>query len=77
MVNKSVNHIPMTRQDVKNLLTIQMGSTWMESHTNFLKSVPEAKDLFAGIPPNTIKQQNDISGNWMATNWTGMKAHDA
>jgi pimeloyl-ACP methyl ester carboxylesterase len=33
----------------------------MESHPNFLESPPAAKDLFAGIPPNTIKQQNDIS----------------
>jgi len=28
--------------------------------------------LFSGIPPNTIKQQNDISQNWMATNWNGI-----
>jgi pimeloyl-ACP methyl ester carboxylesterase len=28
--------------------------------------------LFAGIPPNTIKQQNDISQAWTATNWSGV-----
>ncbi|HKG30159.1 MAG TPA: alpha/beta hydrolase [Nitrososphaeraceae archaeon] len=28
--------------------------------------------MFSGIPPNTIKQQNDISQNWMATNWNGI-----
>jgi hypothetical protein len=38
----------------------------MELHPNFLESVQEAKELFSGIPPNTIKQQNDISQYWMA-----------
>ena len=58
-------------QDVKMLLSIPMGSAWMELHPNFLQAVPAAKDLSAGIPPNTIKQQNHISQNWLATNWTG------
>ncbi len=72
MVNKSLNNIPITPQDVKMLLSIPMGSAWMELHPNFLEAIPEAKDLFAGIPSNTIKQQNDISQNWMATNWSGI-----
>jgi hypothetical protein len=42
------------------------------SHPDFLESIPEAKDLFSSIAPNTIKQQNDISQNWMATNWNGI-----
>jgi pimeloyl-ACP methyl ester carboxylesterase len=72
MVNKFINNIPITPQDVKTLLSIPMGSAWMEAHPNFLESVPEAKDLFSGIPPNTIKQQADISQNWTATNWSGI-----
>jgi hypothetical protein len=38
-----------------------MGSAWLKSHPNSLESLPDAKDLFAGIPLNSIKQQNDIS----------------
>ena len=55
MVNKSLNNIPITPQDVKMLLSIPMGSAWMELHPNFLQVIPAAKDLFAGIPPNTVK----------------------
>jgi pimeloyl-ACP methyl ester carboxylesterase len=72
MVNKSLNNIPITPQDVKMLLSIPMGSAWMELHPNFLQAIPAAKDLFAGIPPNTVKQQNHISQDWMAANWTGI-----
>ena len=61
MANKSANNIPITQQDAKMLLSILVGSAWMESHPNFLESAQEAKDLVSVIPPNTIKQQNDIS----------------
>jgi len=72
MVNRSINNIPITPQDVKTLLTISMGSAWMELHPNFLETIPSDIDLFAGIPPNTIKQQNDIAQDWQATNWSGI-----
>jgi pimeloyl-ACP methyl ester carboxylesterase len=71
-VNKSINNIPVTSQDVKTLLAISMGSAWMELHPNFLEAIPNDIDLFAGIPPNTIKQQNDISEVWLSTNWSGV-----
>jgi pimeloyl-ACP methyl ester carboxylesterase len=71
MVNKSINNIPITSQDVKTLLAISMGSAWMELHPNFLETIPNDIDLFAGIPPNTIKQQNDIAQDWLGTNWSG------
>jgi pimeloyl-ACP methyl ester carboxylesterase len=72
MVNKSINNIPIAPQDVKALLAISMGSAWMESHPNFLETIPNDIDLFAGIPPYTIKQQNDISEDWLSTNWSGI-----
>jgi pimeloyl-ACP methyl ester carboxylesterase len=72
MANKSVSEIPITRQELKMILSIPMGSAWMKSHPNFLESAPEAKDLFASIRPETIKQQNDISQAWTATNWSGI-----
>lgn len=72
IVNKSINNIPITPQDVKKILSIPMGSAWMKLHPDFLESVPEAKDLFSGIPPNTIMQQAAASNQWQATNWTGV-----
>jgi pimeloyl-ACP methyl ester carboxylesterase len=71
-VNKSVNNIPINPQDVKTLLAISMGSAWMELHPNFLETIPNDIDLFGGIPPNTIKQQNDIAQDWLGTNWSGI-----
>jgi hypothetical protein len=61
MANKSINNVPITQQEVRMILSIPMGSAWMKSHPNSLQAVPEAKDLFASIRPNTIKQQNNIA----------------
>ena len=73
MVNKSINNISnYSSRDLKMVLTVPMNSPWMKLHLNILDSIPEAKDLLAGIPPNTRKHQNDISQNWMATNWSGI-----
>ena len=44
----------------------------MESHPNFLETLPNDIDLFAGVPPYTIKQQNDISEDWLSTDWSGI-----
>jgi hypothetical protein len=38
----------------------------------FLEAIPAVKDLFAGIPINTLKQQNHILQDWLATNWSGI-----
>jgi hypothetical protein len=72
MANKSINNVPITQQEVRMILSIPMGSAWMKSHPNSLQAVPEAKDLFASIRPNTIKQQNNIAQAWMSTNWSGI-----
>lgn len=71
-VNKTVNNTPIEPQELKNLISTQLGQTWIKLHPDFLESIPEAKDLLAGIPLNTIKQQNNIVQNWFAPNWSGI-----
>ena len=70
--NKIVNHIPITPQEVKKLLSMSFGSGWVKLHPNYLETIPKAEDLFAGIPPNTQMQQIEAVQSWMATNWTGV-----
>ena len=55
--NKIVNHIHITPQEVKKLLSMSFGSGWIKLHPNYLETIPKAEDLFAGIPPNTQMQQ--------------------
>jgi hypothetical protein len=68
--SKIVNHIPITPQEVKVVLSSSFGSRWMKLHPNYLETIPipKGEDLFAGIPPNTFMQQTKAVQSWMATN---------
>jgi len=73
-------YIPITPQELKTLLSLPLGSAWIKSHPNYLVTtyhlgtIPAntlLKDIVR-ISPNTLKQQNNISQNWTATNWSGI-----
>jgi len=53
-------------------VSISLRLGWIKLHPKSLEAVPKAEDSFAGIPPNTIKQQSNIAENWTATNWSGI-----
>ncbi|MDQ6863252.1 MAG: alpha/beta hydrolase, partial [Thermoproteota archaeon] len=80
LANKSKNNIPITPQELKTLLSLPLGSAWIKLHPNYLVTtyhlvtIPanaQLKDIVR-IPSNTIIQQNNISQNWTATNWSGI-----
>ncbi len=72
MVNKSLNNIPVTAEDIKELISSSLGSAWVKLHPNSLENIPTAEDVFSAISPNTMKQQFRIGEGWMETNWDGI-----
>ena len=71
--NKLLNNIPITPQEIKLTMSTSLGSAWIRLHPNSLDTIPKkAKDLFPGIPVNTVVQQQRVVGNWRATNWIGI-----
>ena len=75
MLNRSMNNISIAPQEVKTLLSYNLGSGWMKLHPNYFETtpIPKAKDLFgSSTSPNTLKQQYNVVINWLATNWSGI-----
>lgn len=73
MINKSTNNVPFTREDLRMLMNLSLGPAWIRLHPNSLDTIPKkAKDLFPGVPVNTVVQQQKVVGNWRATNWIGI-----
>jgi pimeloyl-ACP methyl ester carboxylesterase len=72
VVNKSLNNIPVTEKEIKDLISSSLGSAWVKLHPNSLENIPTAEDMFSAIYPNTMKQQFRIAEDWMATNWDGI-----
>ena len=61
MINKVANGTVVSSQEVKNVISLGLGSGWLKLHPNFLETTtfPEAKYLFPSIiPDNNLKQLN-------------------
>jgi pimeloyl-ACP methyl ester carboxylesterase len=72
IVHKSLDNISIPPQDIKQYVSFSLGSEWIKLHPDSLETVPKPQDLFAGIPPNTLKQQLNAYMNWTSTNWSGI-----
>ncbi|MGH9983828.1 MAG: alpha/beta fold hydrolase [Nitrososphaeraceae archaeon] len=73
IVNKSLNNIPISQEEMKSLVSASVGSGWARLH-------PESLDIPAnitfqqmkpGLPPETMNNQNNIGKRWEAANWSG------
>jgi pimeloyl-ACP methyl ester carboxylesterase len=69
IVNKSLNNISISQEEIKSLVSASLGSGWIRLNPDSLENIPE--DLFASISPNTVKQQFNIGMGWESTEWNG------
>src|SRR5206468_2499934 len=72
ILNKSLNNITIAPEEIKSLISLSLGTGWLKLHPDSLQNIPRAEDVFAGVPPNTIKGQFSAGEDWMATNWNGV-----
>jgi pimeloyl-ACP methyl ester carboxylesterase len=71
IVDKALNNISISQEEIKSLISASLGSGWIRLHPESLEDIPEAQDMFASVSPNTIMQQHNIGMRWEATNWNG------
>ena len=71
IVNKSLNNLSISQEEIKSLMSASLGSGWIRLHPDSLENIPETQDVFTSISPNTIKQQFNIGIGWEATDWNG------
>jgi len=73
IVNKSLNNVPISQEEMKSLVSASLGSGWIRLH-------PESLDIPAnmtfqqmkpGLSPDTMNNQNNVGHSWTATNWSG------
>jgi pimeloyl-ACP methyl ester carboxylesterase len=72
-VNSIVNNTPIEPQEVKTIVSLGFGPTWIKLHPNSLETIPKnPKDFLSGITPNAYAQQFNAVLNWYATNGSGV-----
>ena len=72
IVNKTLNNISITAEEIKLLNSASLGSGWIKLHPESL-DIPENmtfQQLKPGLTPETMKNQANL-GAWEETNWSG------
>jgi pimeloyl-ACP methyl ester carboxylesterase len=73
VANKSVNNIPTTADEMKQLVVASLGSGWIKLHPESL-DIPENMTLLQskpGLTPETMNNQYNVAFVWVAKNWSG------
>jgi pimeloyl-ACP methyl ester carboxylesterase len=74
LVNKSLNHIPISQEEWKALIEPSYGQNWVRMHPESVQipeNVTSLQQVRPGLPPEVAKDQNKVADAWLATNWSG------
>jgi pimeloyl-ACP methyl ester carboxylesterase len=73
IVNKSLNNIPVSQEEMKSLVSASLGPGWIKLHPESL-NIPANmtfQQMKPGLPPATMNNQNNVGLAWTAPNWVG------
>jgi pimeloyl-ACP methyl ester carboxylesterase len=70
MINKVANDTAVPPEQVKEAISLGLGSGWLKLHPNVLENttLPDAKYLFPSITPENNLKQLDAAQKWFAKN---------
>ena len=73
IVNKSLNNISISQEEMKELVVAQAGAGWIEIHPEALENLPtDFQQLKPSLPPETMDKQNKVEKEWEDnSNWSG------
>ncbi len=74
IVNKTLNNIPVSKEEIKGLVSASLGSGWIKLHPESLDipaNITSLQQLKPGLPPEIANNQNNVGKHWEATNWNG------
>ena len=74
IVNKTLNNVTISQDEMKALVNASLGSGWLKLHPESAE-IPENMTLAAakpGLSPEMMNNQNNVGLSWEATNWSGV-----
>jgi pimeloyl-ACP methyl ester carboxylesterase len=75
IVNKSLNNIPITTEELKSLVAASVGEGWIKLHPESLDvpaNITTLQQLKPGLPPEIADNQNKVGKHWEDNpNWSG------
>ena len=73
IVNKSLNNVSTSQEEVKELVAASVGSGWIKLHPEVLDNIPtDFLQLKPGLTPEVMNNQNNVGKHWEDNpNWSG------
>ena len=75
IVNQSLNHIPVSREEMQSLTTASLGSGWIRLHPEssvIPENITSIQQLKPGLPPEVMNAQNIVGKHWEDNpTWSG------
>ena len=75
IVNKSLNNVSISHEEMKELVSASLGSGWIRLHPESLDipaNITTLQQLKPGLPPEIANNQNNVGKHWEETpNWSG------
>jgi pimeloyl-ACP methyl ester carboxylesterase len=72
IVNKSLNNVSISQEEMKELVSASVGSGWIKLHPDVLENIPtDFQQLKPGLSPEAMNKQTNVAMEWVATNWSG------
>ena len=71
IVNKSLNNVSISREEMKSLVSASLGSGWIRLHPESVENIPDFQQAKPGLSPDAMKNQMNTGFAWEATNWNG------
>ncbi len=75
IVNKSLNNVSISHEEMKELVSASLGSGWIRLHPESLDipaNITTLQQLKPGLPPEVANNQNNVGKHWEDNpNWSG------
>ena len=75
IVNKSLNNVSISHEEIKELVSASLGSGWIRLHPESLDipaNITTLQQLKPGLPPEIANNQNNVGKHWEDNpNWSG------
>jgi pimeloyl-ACP methyl ester carboxylesterase len=75
IVNKSLNNIPISHEEIKSLVSASLGPGWIKLHpesVNIPANITSLQQLKPNLPIEILNNQNNVGKHWEDNpNWSG------
>ena len=72
VVNKSLNNVSVSQEEMKELVSASVGSGWIRLHPEAIENIPTLQEAKPGLSPEAMNNQNNVGKHWEDNpNWSG------